>query len=419
MKNLLVCFAFLAILSSVCAFDVPGKNTLVLLDDLQQIETYSNFFGSLQNRGYTLDYHRADDPNIALSNYGEFQYDSLIILAPKSEEFGGSATVANILEFVDEGHDVLIAADSDASFQVREIASACGIELDDEGAYVIDHLNFHKSDFNGQHTLIEANNFADIDIITGANPKPVLYRGVGLALNSENSRVFAVLSGSGSAYSANPREATQTFHAAGTATTLVASLQARNSARVTVSGSMELFSNEFFSFAEFGNEAFVDHLTKWTLHERGLIRATPLKHAREGETQSHSVYTVEETLVVSVDIQEWTGEEWIAFKGNDVQIEFVMLDPYIRRTLSHDNNSHFSTTFKIPDVYGIYTLGLEYHKLGYTSFESKELLTVRPLRHDQFERFITSAFPYYASAFSMLGSVVLFSALFLFNRSKK
>ena len=93
-----------------------------------------------------------------------------------------------------------------------------------------------------------------------------------------------------------------------------------------------------------------------------------------------------------------------------------MLDPYVRRILDSDGNGKFSTTFKIPDVYGVYSLVVEYFRVGYTSLHSKELVTVRPFRHNEYERFIPSAFPYYASAFSMMAGVALFSIIFLFQK---
>ena len=40
-------------------------------------------------------------------------------------------------------------------------------------------------------------------------------------------------------------------------------------------------------------------------------------------------------------------------------------------------------------------------------------VSVRPLEHTQYERFIVSAFPYYSSAFSMMFGLFLFSFVFL------
>jgi oligosaccharyltransferase complex subunit beta len=40
-------------------------------------------------------------------------------------------------------------------------------------------------------------------------------------------------------------------------------------------------------------------------------------------------------------------------------------------------------------------------------------VSVRPLDHTQYERFIRSAYPYYVSAFSMMAGVWLFSCVFV------
>ena len=44
-------------------------------------------------------------------------------------------------------------------------------------------------------------------------------------------------------------------------------------------------------------------------------------------------------------------------------------------------------------------------------------MTVRPLLHTQYERFIPAAYPYYASAFSMMFGLFIFSFVFLYHRA--
>jgi oligosaccharyltransferase complex subunit beta len=46
-------------------------------------------------------------------------------------------------------------------------------------------------------------------------------------------------------------------------------------------------------------------------------------------------------------------------------------------------------------------------------------VSVRPLEHTQYERFIPSAYPYYASAISMMVGVFLFSIVFLHFKDAK
>lgn len=75
--------------------------------------------------------------------------------------------------------------------------------------------------------------------------------------------------------------------------------------------------------------------------------------------------------------------------------------------------------FKLPDVYGVFKFRVNYDRLGYTTVtEIEEGVSVRPLWHNQYERFIVAAYPYYASAFSMLLGFVLFALVFLFSRGK-
>jgi len=64
----------------------------------------------------------------------------------------------------------------------------------------------------------------------------------------DNPLVLDILHASWTAYSFNPDEKITEFpHAVGTSTLLVAGLQARNNARVLFFGSLDFFSDEFFT----------------------------------------------------------------------------------------------------------------------------------------------------------------------------
>lgn len=100
-------------------------------------------------------------------------------------------------------------------------------------------------------------------------------------------------------------------------------------------------------------------------------------------------------------------------------MEFVRLDPHIRTTLKSDGNGKFSTTFKVPDVYGVFTFKVEYNRKGYGYLNSITRVPVRPFRHNEYERFIDAAYPYYAGSFSMMAGLFVFSWFFLYNREKQ
>jgi len=414
---------------------VENPRVLVLLDNLAIKESHSTFFKILTDMGFSLTYKTADDPSIVLKKYGAFLFDHLVLFSPSVEEFGGDVKVEGITEFIDAGGNVLVAGNSLTGDVLRDIASECGFEADEEGNSVIDHLNFDLALDDGKHTLIAADsaNLIDSEPIVG-NKKalgPVLYEGTGLMVDHENPLVLEILTASSTAYSHNPDESiTEYPHATGKGTVLVAGLQARNNARVVFSGSIDMFSDKLFSAGvssasgkkaeKSGNQALAVALVRWCFKQSGVLRVKGVNHHLEGEQgppENPSAYTIKDDAVYSIDIEEYQNGKWVPYNGNDVQMEFVRIDPFVRLTLTN-KNGHFEGKFKIPDVYGVYQFKVDYVRTGLTRLYSTTQFSVRPWRHDQYERFISSAYPYYASAFSMMAGVLMFSVVFLHHSEK-
>ncbi|XP_014675195.1 PREDICTED: dolichyl-diphosphooligosaccharide--protein glycosyltransferase 48 kDa subunit-like [Priapulus caudatus] len=416
--------------SAVLSVAIAGKKTLVLLDSMSVRETHSVFFRSLVDRGYDLNFKLADDSNLALIKYGEFFYDNLILFSPSVEEFGGSLSVEAITSFIDGGGNVLVAADSTVGDTMRELVMECGVELDEENTAVIDHLNYDASD-SGKHTRIvtEPANLIDAPTIVGPNTKnsPILFSGVGMVADSDNPLVLEILTGSSTAYSFNPDEPVKEYpHAVGKNVLLIAALQARNNARVIFSGSLDLFSNDFFAASvinqqtgkktdKSGNQELATALSQWVFNEKGVLRVGEVKHTKVGMTAPPTAYTILENVIYTIEIDQLIGDKWVPFKAEDVQLEFVRIDPFVRTALTPKNGKYVAQ-FKLPDVYGVFKFVVDYNRIGYTHLYASTQVSVRPLEHTQYERFIPSAYPYYASAFSMMGGVLLFSLVFLHLR---
>nr|CAG4643183.1 EOG090X05EE [Ilyocryptus agilis] len=374
MSSLLYTAVFLLFFTS---FGYAEKETLVLLDNLAIRETHSMFFKSLTDRGFSLTFKAADDPNLLLSKYGQYLYENLVVFSPSVEEFGGSISAEAITKFIDDG-------------------------------------------------VADTANLIDAPMIVGTkNTSPFLYRGTGLIADKENPLVLEILTASSTAYSYKPDSPIEEYpHAVGKNTILIAALQARNNARVVVSGSLDFFSDEFFSsgvqkalggqkIAKSGNQALSDSLTSWVFKEEGVLRVGNVTHHKAGEKEPPQYYTVSENLVYSIEVEKLEKGKWVPFDGKDIQLEFVRIDPFVRTLLKRGSDGVFRTEFKIPDVYGVYQLKVDYSRIGYTFLYSTTQVSVRPLEHTQYERFIGSAYPYYVSAFSMIGGVFLFSILFL------
>uniref|UniRef100_A0A7N9CHX9 Dolichyl-diphosphooligosaccharide--protein glycosyltransferase 48 kDa subunit n=1 Tax=Macaca fascicularis TaxID=9541 RepID=A0A7N9CHX9_MACFA len=400
----------LPLLGAVCA---SGPRTLVLLDNLNVRETHSLFFRSLKDRGFELTFKTADDPSLSLIKYGEFLYDNLIIFSPSVEDFGGNINVETISAFIDGGGSVLVAASSDIGDPLRELGSECGIEFDEEKTAVIDHHNYDISDL-GQHTLIVADteNLLKAPTIVGKSSlNPILFRGVGMVADPDNPLVLDILTGSSTSYSFFPdKPITQYPHAVGKNTLLIAGLQARNNARVIFSGSLDFFSDSFFNSA-------VQKAAPGSQRCPRPTSRTLLGHCHGGHERSCPSGTTGKKEY-SIVIQQLSNGKWVPFDGDDIQLEFVRIDPFVR-TFLKKKGGKYSVQFKLPDVYGVFQFKVDYNRLGYTHLYSSTQVSVRPLQHTQYERFIPSAYPYYTSAFSMMLGLFIFSIVFLHMKEKE
>ena len=99
-----------------------------------------------------------------------------------------------------------------------------------------------------------------------------------------------------------------------------------------------------------------------------------------------------------------------------MQIEFVMLDAYVRTTLAPGGNGTLSAAVRVPDAYGVFTWVVDYRRAGYSRVALKQTVPVRPFRHDEYERFIPQAAPYYAAAASMMAGFFALGFLFLYTK---
>ena len=407
------------------------KKTLVLLENLYLKDTHSIFFSELEQRGFQLVFKLADESSLSLAKYGEYIYENVIIFAPSVEEFGGTIDKRSIVDFIDNGGNVLVAASSAVGDILRDIGSEVGLELDEEKTAAIDHVNYDVKDA-GDHTLlvVDPGNIVDVELMVGPKPSvPALYRGIGMTADADNPLVLDIMNGYATTYSYFPKDPVSEYPlVVGRSTLLIAGLQARNNARVVFSGSLDFFSNEFFTASVMkavdgeghpssSNQQLARYISEWVFKERGVLRVGEVNHHRVGDNDTPGAYTIKDDVVYTIDIQELVDGKWKPFQKKDVQLEFFRIDPFVCTYMNKTSDGKkYIAEFMLPDVYGVFQFKVDYNRNGYTRLFSSTQISVRPFEHTQYERFLPSAYPYYFASFSMMFGLILFVLVFLHHR---
>lgn len=121
----------------------------------------------------------------------------------------------------------------------------------------------------------------------------------------------------------------------------------------------------------------------------------------------------------TIEIAEYANDKWVPYKAKDIQLEIIMLDPYIRTTLKQSrvapehHYGRFTAHVRLPDVYGVFTFKVNYKRPGLTYLLAEDVVAIKPFRHNEYPRFLSAAYPYYASVGSMIVGFLVFSAVWL------
>ncbi|KAF9167686.1 hypothetical protein DFQ26_003650 [Actinomortierella ambigua] len=425
---------------------LTGSRALVLLDSLDDTDSYSSFFKDLEDRHYRLSIEEVGS-EIKLSKNDERNFDHLLLLT-KLKSYPKGLTAKGFIEFVADGGNLLIAASPDMGTPLRELAREFDVEFDDRQTTVLDHFHYDTKLGAEKHDAIvvpaSTNVLNNEHIIPQAQVagQSILFRGIAHSVNPTNPLLTSVLWAPNEAYSwetvnlSEPAKQGPLTMMAGKDISLASVMQARNNARVAFVGSTEMLSDRFFdaqpepisvSGAETttstknANRAFVAELTKWTFQEKGVVEVRNVHHHKVGEDLAPAHYRIKENMTYTIEMSVFHDDEWHPLIADDVQLELIMLDPYIRKTLDRIDGGEgstlgiYTTTVQLPDQYGVFKFTVNYKRLGLTYIESITTVGIHPLRHDQYPRFISQAKPYYTSAASMAVGFLVFSFIYLWG----
>ncbi|KAG0344659.1 hypothetical protein BG004_004275 [Podila humilis] len=427
----------LAVAMVAHATSLTGPRALVILDSLDDTDSYMELWTDLQEREYNVTL-RDTTSAIELSKYDQRLFDHLLLLSPKMKDYPKGMSAKAVVGFVAEGGNVLVAGSPEMGSTLRELSREFDVEFDNRYTTVLDHFNYDENLGSKHHDTIvvdkENNSKGDWIVPQNELPGPVLFRGIAHSVNPSNSLLNSVLSAPAEAYSWEnvnlDDPADQNPSMSGKDISLVSVMQARNNARVAFLGSTDMLTDKFFSASakkrgdketESGNRKFIEELTKWTFQEKSVLDVVAVQHHKIGEEEAPAHYRIKDNMTYTISVAEYHDGEWHPFSADDMQLELIMLDPYIRKTLDQvplDDQSTvgtFTTTLQLPDQYGVFKFTVNYKRAGLTYVESVTTVGIHPFRHDQYPRFISQAKPYYTSAASMGVGLLVFSFVYLWG----
>lgn len=214
----------------------------------------------------------------------------------------------------------MLTSPSSTPDSVRDLAAELNIDLPPRDHVAVDHFNHDTLSENPNHNLIlvpRPTQSSKTQNYFGSSSNPIAFRGAGHSIGNR-PLLFPVLSGSRTAYTYDTKKEKEFLDdawAAGTQMQYITAFQARNNARIAISGSVEMFSDEFYTMTvkgvngeetQTGNKDFAKDLTKWTFKETGVVKTVAIRHHLAGNASeveiNPMVYRIKNDVVsFSVD----------------------------------------------------------------------------------------------------------------------
>ncbi|KAI4207100.1 MAG: hypothetical protein LQ348_000684 [Seirophora lacunosa] len=375
------------------------------------------------DRGHKLLFKSPKDDRIALFQHGERAFDHIILLPTKSKGFGPSLTPTLLLQFINKEGNILLTLSAESL--VPSAISSLLLELDvhlppDRFSVTVDHFNYDTLSASEKHDVLllpqPSGLRKDLKTFFAADGLIAFPRAVAQELGSSSHLLTPIVRAPETAYSYNPKEEAETVEdpfAVGSQVTLVSSMQARNSARFTILGSVESLEDVWFDAkikalggkeVKASNREFAKHLSAWTFMETGVLKVGNVEHhlSKAGFGNSNVVqsgylnpriYRIKNDVTFNFELSEYSFDHFDPFVAppeDTVQLEFTMLSPFHRLDLQPisktQNSTIFSTTFRLPDQHGIFSFRVNYKRPFLTNVDEVREVTVRHFAHDEWPR---------------------------------
>lgn len=226
--------------------------------------------------------------------------------------YGPALTPKILLDYVNAGGNVLLGLSSDAG--TPSAVSSLLLELDislspDKTSVVVDHFNYDTVSAAEKHDVLLVNRpgqlRADVVNFFGGEGILAVPKAVGQTLGNTSPLLAPILKAPITAYAYNPKDDAETVEdpfATGSQLSLVSAVQARNSARFTILGSLEMLQDKWFDASvkatsgksvKTVNQEFAKQLTEWTFKEVGVLKVSNIHHHEVAASNKPSANTTQ------------------------------------------------------------------------------------------------------------------------------
>lgn len=441
----------------VQAISKSGNRLLVVLEESSEKANYTSLWQDLQLRSFELTFESPRSEKLALFSLGERAYDHILLLPPKSKGLGPALTPKLLLDFINSEGNVLLAL-SGTSPTPSSISSLL-LEFDihlppDRTSLVVDHFHHDSLSAADRHDVllldVTSPAHSDVKYPFSVNGVVAVPRAVGQVLGNESPLISSILAAPRTAYIYDPNDKSadmEDVFASGEQIALISALQARNSARFTILGSVEMLQNRWFDAKvqrgdkhqeKTVNREFINRVLSWTFKELGVLQVGKLAHYLNEETGAStiedmtmetsnlnpSIYRVKNNVGFEMELSEYHMDHFIPYEPpiNDViQLEFTMLSPYHRLSLKPiamtANSTVFATMFTLPDQHGIFNFRVNYKRPFLTNVDEKRTVSVRHIAHNEWPRSwaIGGAWPWIAGVWVTVLSWLAFVAIWIWS----
>ena len=264
-------------------------------------------------RDFRLSFQSPRDDNLALFRHGQLAYDHVLLTPPKSKGeyspcsnydqrltkvgYGPALTPKILLDYTNAGGNILLGLSSDSG--TPSAISSLLLEFDislspDKNSVVVDHFNYDTVSSAEKHDVLLVDRPGQLrsDVLNffGGGGTLAMPKTVGQTLGNASPLLAPILKAPVTAYAYNPKEEGESVEepfATGSQLALISAMQARNSARFTVLGSLEMLQDKWFDASvktptgnnvKTANKEFARQLTEWTFKEVGVLKVLNIQH---------------------------------------------------------------------------------------------------------------------------------------------